>query len=49
MRTMYKIVLVKIIIITIILGIFVAGAIPRYINLNKHAEASQCRRNQGLV
>lgn len=49
MRKIHKFVLVKLIIIVTILGIFVAGAIPRYINLNKHAEASQCRRNQVLV
>lgn len=46
---MRKIFVVKILILTIILGIFVAGAIPRYINLNKHTEASQCRRNQAIV
>jgi len=49
MNSLKKIVLIKLIIIAIILGIFVAGAVPRYINLNKHTEASQCRKNQMVV
>ena len=49
MRAVQKIVLIKVVIIVVITGIFVAGAIPRYINLNKHTEASKCRRNQVIV
>ncbi len=44
-----KILIIKIFILVIILIIFVAGAIPHYMNMNKHAEASKCRRNQMIV
>lgn len=49
MSRLKKILFIKILILFIILILFVAGAIPRYINMNKHAEASECRRNQMIV
>ncbi|MBN1153955.1 hypothetical protein JXB12_03445 [candidate division KSB1 bacterium] len=47
--TLKKIIVIKVFIVIILLVIFVAGATSRYINISKHAEASQCRRNQVIV
>jgi len=47
--TVKKIIIAKVFIVIIFLFIFVAGATSRYINLSKHSEASQCRRNQVIV
>lgn len=44
-----KILLVKVAALIIFFGVFVVSAIPRYLNLNKQKEASQCRRNQMIV
>ena len=49
MAALKRILVFKITIVVIMLGICVAAGIPRYINLNKHNEASQCRRNQVVV
>ena len=49
MPPMKKILFIKVVVLIIMLVVFVAGAIPRYINMNKHAEASKCRRNQMIV
>jgi len=49
MTAIRKILVFKFAVVIIVLGICVAAAIPRYINMNKHAEASECIRNQVIV
>ena len=49
MAALKKIFVFKITIVIILLGICVAAGIPKYINMNKHNEASKCRRNQVVV
>ncbi len=49
MMTVRKILLAKAFIFPFFFMIFVAVAIPGYINLNKSAEANQCRDKQVIV
>lgn len=49
MRVVKKVFIIKSFALFIMLGVFVAAAIPKYLNLNKHREASQCRQSQMIV
>jgi len=49
MRTIKRLLFVKGVVLIVVLCIFVAGAVPKYINLNKHREMSECQRNQVIV
>lgn len=47
--TLKKILVGKIAFFIIVLGVFVAVAIARYITINKYSEASKCKNNQVIV
>ena len=49
MDRLKKILLVKTFVMILLLCIFVAAAVPRYVNLQRNKEASECQHNQVLV
>lgn len=49
MNSITKFLLVKVLIVALTLFFFVAVAIPKYVNIQRHKAASECLHNQILV